>query len=427
MLLLAVREVQVPLLSAMLLGGCVAKLFRSVRMGSMEAGFGPTALFPLRVRRPVGITMCAIEFGLGAGLIATAGRFGAGWPANAIRLGAAVLFLVATCALLELRDSRPDVGCGCFGEFSTAPVSLRTIARAALLAVGGVATIRLKPLMIPRGGADLILLLAVLVAELAVLGALSPELGEALVRLGYSEPCELRVLPEETTLASLRRSAQWRKHAPEVTSDVPVDVWRELCWRYAAFASRTGGRDTEIIFAVYLRPRRPAVHSALVDAVTGEPVAWPLPAAVPAWRRWLPSAAWTSKRVRTGLFRPATRSASTVSPVSTPPSVSTAPSLRAGPAVTTGPHSHVAPRSRAGSRALARRAALTRPGDFARLGRRAALTMRLRARGLRRGGAAPDYAPLLAGPVTPAEPPAPDLDMLPAPSGAAAARSQGGH
>jgi hypothetical protein len=107
--------------------------------------------------------------------------------------------------------------------------------------------------------------------------------------------------------------------------------------------------------------------------------------------------------------------------------VSTAPSLRAGPAVTTGPHSHVAPRSRAGSRALARRAALTRPGDFARLGRRAALTMRLRARGLRRGGAAPDYAPLLAGPVTPAEPPAPDLDMLPAPSGAAAARSQGGH
>jgi len=283
MLITAVRVVQIPLLSAMLLGGCTAKLTRTLRLGSVDAGLGPTALFPMRLRRPAAMTVCTIEFGLGAGLIVTAGHVGAGWPANSVRLGTGVLFLVATCALLELRDTRPDVGCGCFGEFSSAPVSARTIARAALLAVAAFATIDMPPLRVPDRGSALALLLGILAAELAVLGALSPELGEALVRLGYSEPCELRVLAEDRTLSSLRRSAQWRKHAGEITAAAPVDMWRELCWRYVAFASRVDGRETEIVFAVYLRPRRPPVHSALTDAATSEVIPWPAPLVRPAW------------------------------------------------------------------------------------------------------------------------------------------------
>ena len=266
----AIREVQVPLLAAMLLGACLAKLGRVLRARSVEVALGPTAMFPLRLQRPVAMAMCATEMALGIALIVTAGPIGAGLPATAVRGGTAVLFLTATAALLELRQRRPDVGCGCFGDLSSTPVSPRTIARSALLALAAVATIGAPPLHLPPPGGALAFRLAVLAAEFALIAALSPEIGEALTRLGYSEPCELRVLPVQRTLASLRSSRQWRKHAPVVTGHHPVDAWRELCWRYLVYPGSYGGRDVEVVFAVYLRPRRPVVRAAIVDTVTGE-------------------------------------------------------------------------------------------------------------------------------------------------------------
>jgi len=279
---LEIREAQVPLLSAMLLGGCAAKLARVLRVGSMDAGLGPTALFPLRLRRPVAIATCAVEFACGVALIVTAGGLGRGGPATGVRLATSLLFLVATCALIELRTSHPEAGCGCFGEFSRAPVSGRTLARSAFFAAAALATIGLPPLRAPHPGADAARLLGIFAIELAVIALLSPELGEALTRLGYSEPCELRRLPTVRTLAALRRSSQWRKRAWLITTEVPVDMWRELCWRYVVFPARIGDRATEIIFAVYLRPHRPVINSTLVDSATGDVLPWP---AAPARRR----------------------------------------------------------------------------------------------------------------------------------------------
>ncbi|MGO9164612.1 MAG: MauE/DoxX family redox-associated membrane protein [Streptosporangiaceae bacterium] len=283
-LLTAIREVQIPLLSAMLLGGGAAKLLRMARPGSADAGIGAATLFPTRLRRPLALAVCAAELSLGAGLIITAGSLGGRWPGICVRLATGVLFLVATCALIELRGSRSDAGCGCFGELSTAPVSGRTLSRAAMLAVAALGTITLPPLQLPHSHADAALMAGILAAELVVIGALSPELGEGLVRLGYSEPCELRVLSEYRTLSSLRRSAQWRRYAVVLTADRPVDSWRELCWRYLVFPSQVSGRPAEVVFAVYLKPRRPAVHAALVDATTGEVMpftALPPPGALP--------------------------------------------------------------------------------------------------------------------------------------------------
>jgi hypothetical protein len=282
-LIAAFQAVQIPLLSALLLSGCTLKAIRSIRVGSMDGGLGPTALFPMRLRRPLAMAMCALELGLGVGLIITAGRVGRGAPATCVRLGTGLLFLVATCSLLELRAARPDVGCGCFGDFSHAPVNWRTLTRSALLAVAGFATIGLAPLQVPHSRLASIGLLSLLAAELGVVACLSPELGEALVRLGYSEPCELRVLPAERSLAALRRSKQWRRHAGIITADLPVDAWRELCWRYLVFPARHGEREAEIVFAVFLRQRRPLIHAALVDAATAQPLPW---AAAPA-RSWL--------------------------------------------------------------------------------------------------------------------------------------------
>jgi hypothetical protein len=270
----ALREVQIPLVAAMLLGACCAKAGRAVRTGSMTEGLGPTTLFPTRLRRPLAMTMCAIECGLGIGLIVTAGRIGAGAPATCVRLGAGLLFLVATSALIELRAQKPDVGCGCFGDFSTAPVSGRTMARAAFLAVAALSTIDLPPIAPPHRVAA-VRLLALLAVEIVLVGALSPEVGESLIRLGYSEPCELRDVPATRTLALLRRSKQWRRYSGLITSDVPADVWRELCWRYVVYPATYEARDADLVFAIFLRHRRPAVHAAIVDSGTGLPVAMP--------------------------------------------------------------------------------------------------------------------------------------------------------
>jgi hypothetical protein len=279
--LTAILEVQLFLVAALLLGGCLTKLARTLRTGAVDASLGPTALFPMSMRRPAALTMCLIEGGLGAGLIITAGGAGGMLTRTCVRLGAGLLFLVATSALIELRTVRPDVGCGCFGEFSTAPVSGRTIARAALLAVAALSTIDLHAIKRPPPRGALLELLTCLCIELLVIGALSPEVGEGLIRLGYSEPCELRAVSSARTLAALRHSKQWRRYASLIASDAPADVWRELCWRYVVYPSSYQERPADLVFAVFLQHRRPTIHAALVDAGTGLPLPWP---AVPTRR-----------------------------------------------------------------------------------------------------------------------------------------------
>jgi hypothetical protein len=275
--LTAIREVQIPLVAALLLGAAVAKLVRLARVGSVADDIGPATLFPAQLRGPMAAGLCVIELGLGLGLIATAGSLGHGAPATCIRLGVGLMFLVATSALIELRTTKPDVGCGCFGDFSTAPVSGRTLARAALLAVGALSTIGLPAVTEPRSTGNAVRLLVIMAVELVVLGVLSPELGEGLVRLGYSEPCELRALPAERTLAALRRSKQWRRHAGLITSGTPTDMWRELCWRYVVFPASLQGHAADVVFAIFLARRRPAIHVAIVDAVTSQPLPWAIP------------------------------------------------------------------------------------------------------------------------------------------------------
>ena len=209
-------------------------------------------------------------------------------------------------------------------------MSERTLARSALLAVAALATLGLQPLQIPRPGGSAALLLGIFIAELVLIGVLSPELGEGLVMLGYSEPCELRTLAVEQTLTALRRSAQWRKHSGLITADVPVDTWRELCWRYVVFPSRLAGRDAELVFAVYQRQHRPAVLAALVDSATCEVLPWPAPPPKPARLAHLAHLAHLA-----GLARPADRSEPRGR---SDPDGRTGPRARSDPLGRTGPH-----------------------------------------------------------------------------------------
>ena len=258
------------LLALFLLGGCAAKLSRVLRARSVRVIVDTTALFPPRLRRRATLALCFTEFSLGLSLIATIGRVGRGGWADGIRLAAAIFFLLATCALVELREHRPDLGCGCFGDLSSKPPGLRSVGRAALLSAAALASIHSGPLSLPPPGLPAAQDFGLLVTELLLVAVLSPELGEVLVQLGHAEPCELRASSPHRALASLRRSRAWRSHSGLVTSDVPADMWREMCWWYVVYPGRDGAVGSDIVFAVEVRPRRPAVHAAVVGRAGDE-------------------------------------------------------------------------------------------------------------------------------------------------------------
>lgn len=267
-MLAALREVQIPLLAVLLIGGCAAKARRAIETRSIDAGTGPTAMFPLRLRRPAALAMCASELALGIGLLLTAGRAGAGTPALVVRGATGLLFCTAVGALHELRARRPEAGCGCFGELSDTPVSWRTITRATLLCVAALSSIGDPPLRMPSSTGQAWLVLAVTAAELAVLAVLSPEIGQVMIRLSHVDPCELREVPVARTLSALHASAPWRSYRRFLISATPVDVWREGCWRFVVFHGVLANRRVEVVFAVYLAGRRVPVRVGMLDADT---------------------------------------------------------------------------------------------------------------------------------------------------------------
>jgi hypothetical protein len=264
------REVQILLLAVLLIGGFAAKARRALGARSIDAGIGPTGMFPFRLQRPAAIVICVSEFALGVGLLVTAGRIGAGPPAAAVRAATFVLFCTAVAALAELRSRRPDVGCGCFGDVSSTPVGWRTITRAALLGAAAAATIGVPPLhmlgSLDRSGQALAV--AVTVAELTLLAVLSPEIGELMVRLGRAEPCELRRVPVAKTLDTLWASASWRRYHRYLITTTPTDVWREGCWRFAVFPGILASRRVEVVFAVYMSGRHAPIRAGVIDIDT---------------------------------------------------------------------------------------------------------------------------------------------------------------
>lgn len=267
-LITVIRQMQVLLIAGLLLGACLSKVVRAARAGSMRATADATALFPDRLRVPAGIGLCAIELTLGLALIATART--SGDATDVVRVLTALFFLVAMSALLEARERRPDLGCGCFGDLSTRPIGPRSILRAGILAGAAAASLGAPPLRLPPPGPRALTDLGILAAEVAVVAILSPEVGELLVRLGYAEPCERRSVPTQRVLASLHRSRAWRKNAALTAGDRPKDMWRELCWWFLVYPSRGADDHADIVFAVRVARRHPPI---LVTVVSRAPPA----------------------------------------------------------------------------------------------------------------------------------------------------------
>lgn len=268
-LVTVLRQIQIPLLALFLLSACAAKLLRVLRARSLRAVLDAAEFFPSRLRLPTAV-VCAAELALGAALIVTLRRGDV--AADGARVATALFFVIAATALLELRERRPGAECGCFGDLSTAPVGIRQILRAGLLAAAALASVGAPPPRLPvigpaaSGDAGLVL------AELLLLAVLSPEIAPLLARLGYSAPCEIRTVPAGRVLAWLRRSRSWHRHSGLITSEGPADMWRELCWWYAVYPGLDRGVPVDVVFAIRISAHRPSVKAAVVpaDLRTGE-------------------------------------------------------------------------------------------------------------------------------------------------------------
>ncbi|MFC7328161.1 MauE/DoxX family redox-associated membrane protein [Marinactinospora rubrisoli] len=258
-----IREIQLPILAILLLLAAVSKI-----VTRSPADAGPMTLLPVRVQRPATFATAAVETVLAVLLVTAAGR-----PGEVARAGTAVLFAVAVVALFRLRRRDPEQGCGCFGGLSTTPVGWRTIARAGLLSVAALAALGLPVSGLESVAGFTTAHAAVLAAELAVLGLLSPELAEIPRRLTHQEPCELREPPLHRTLRRLHDSDVWHMNADVVAAGEPVDVWRQECLRFVRYGGRREGRAVDVVFAVPVDGRRPVIRAVIVDAETGATVA----------------------------------------------------------------------------------------------------------------------------------------------------------
>lgn len=246
------QEAQLPLLACVLISACVAKI--AIREPSASTDPGP--LTALRRRRPAVVTVAVVEGCLGVALLVTAHPVA--------RLGTIVVFFVATSVVFELRGRKADTGCGCFGGLSITPVEARTVLRACLFLAVAVAVVA-----VPATGLDVIRHgtgwhAAIAAGELAVLAALSPEIGVLVARRRERIPCEHRTVPLSETFAILHASDQWRTHSPLIVTADPADMWRELCWRFLVYGGKQDDEDVEIVFAVSTDEHDHAVKAAIV-------------------------------------------------------------------------------------------------------------------------------------------------------------------
>lgn len=262
----AIQNTQVLLLASVLLVACLAKLtMRERAAGAPDHVHGvpvPARLARLSaLRRSRGMT---VGLGIGEGVLGLALLV---TSHLSVRLATTVAFAAATWVVGELRVHRPDAGCGCFGALSAKKVDRRSVLRAMLFTCAAVVS-----LGAPHTGVDVLrdvpaqvgLMFAI---EVALFVALSPELAELAGRHRLPRaavPCERRRSPMPETYARLYASPAWAEHENAIRSAVPLDVWREGCWRFVAFPGRVRERDVEIVFAVSTSERDRAVRSAVV-------------------------------------------------------------------------------------------------------------------------------------------------------------------
>jgi hypothetical protein len=191
------------------------------------------------------------------------------------------------------RVAAPDAPCGCLSARPT-PVRWRGFARATALAAACVLSTAAAMIGavagLPWWGAAVadrpLAAVAVLVAELAVLLALSPELDThwllplRRLRLRWSHPLAASAtgagagaVPMAGTLQQLLRSPAYQVAGGWLRSDV-LDTWDDGEWRVLSYSANHGDRPATAVFAVPLRRYQPAAVRAVLVDEPGQGVLW---------------------------------------------------------------------------------------------------------------------------------------------------------
>jgi hypothetical protein len=163
---------------------------------------------------------------------------------------AAVLFAGMLGYLAYGRWKAPESSCGCLGEKHT-PVRGRGFARAGLLLVSSLVATMAGSFESPFAT------VALVVAELAVIVTLSPELDHRWLlplrrwRVRRRHPLARHPVevPLESTVRQLWTSAAYRSVVEQLTSDL-LDHWDEGEWRLLTYAARTPSGPATAVFAV---------------------------------------------------------------------------------------------------------------------------------------------------------------------------------
>lgn len=154
----------------------------------------------------------------------------------------------------------PDAGCGCLGD-KEAPITARGFVRAGLM-------VALSLLAVTGSGwwptVRPLETIGLVVVELAVFGALSPELDHRWLfplrrwRVRMSHPLANRevVVPLESTVQQLWKSTVYQSVVTQLSSDL-LDHWDEGEWRLLAYAARTPSGPATAVFAVPRLDYRP--------------------------------------------------------------------------------------------------------------------------------------------------------------------------
>lgn len=205
-----------------------------------------------------------VELAVGALLVAPPVLVVEAYLAVALSAG-----MLAYLAYAKLRA--PDAGCGCLGDKHT-PVRARGFVRAGVLLAAGAlvawgaawwpATLAERP---PAW-------LAVVVAEAALVVALSPELDHRWllplrrwrVRLRHPLASTPVTVPLESSIHQLQRSDAYRSVVENLRSDL-LDSWEEGRWRLLTYSADQDGVPATAVFAVPLDGHRPQdIRVALV-------------------------------------------------------------------------------------------------------------------------------------------------------------------
>jgi hypothetical protein len=240
-------DLQIPILATVLLLASLAKLTvrDEVPAPPVRPHRHPSFVYGLALAEgTIGVALLVTQLGI-------------------VRLVSVVFFASATWVIADLRRRDADEGCSCFGGLSSAPAGRRGLARVALLTFAALVSAGVPASgahVLGQAGAGAVL---VILAETALLLALSPELTVIIERTRNSTPCELLDVPIEETYARMYASQAWREFEDSLTSARPAEVWRELCHRFVVFPARVDGRVAEVVFAVPIDGRRSQVRAAL--------------------------------------------------------------------------------------------------------------------------------------------------------------------